>query len=109
MKLPATIKGSITKASPQMVERQREINQEVSARYKQLVGGQVGGKAAEDAGENELKVHEIVERHRHRVVSLSEEYNKLKLRAETKEERAKVGAVIFFFPSHFPPFVLFAR
>jgi hypothetical protein len=47
MKLPATIKGS-SKASPQMMERQREINQEVNARYKQLVGGQVGGKAAED-------------------------------------------------------------
>jgi hypothetical protein len=32
-------------------------------------------------GESNLKAHEIVEKHHHRVVSLSEEYNKLKLRA----------------------------
>ena len=36
-----------------------------------------------------LQAHEVIERHRQRCLALSVEYNKLKLRSETLEERSK--------------------
>ena len=65
--------------------QQRAIQKEVKARYKSLVGPQVGGKANDDEVE---EAHVLVERHRQRCVALSEEYNKLRQRAEQKDERA---------------------
>ena len=95
LKLPACLrrgglKGKAGTREPEDWARQQEIEEEVKARYKQLVGGQVEGrtKSAGDNPENSRKARAAVERHRQRVLALRDEYNKLKLRADHKEALA---------------------